>query len=122
MTVNFWGFLGIMAIGALIALFINGFVTYIKSESTCTICGKQRSVENPLIRCPTCKKWFCADNLERIEEAHTSLQKIVDIVPTKKNLGYPCGTAYIKMGKTESILCKKDSKRLLYTIKLRLDK
>jgi len=122
MTLNIWTFLLILMGGVLLSIIVISIIVYQRTEFTCTTCGKRHHDKSTLIQCPTCRKWFCANNLERIEEAHTTSQRIIEIIPSKVSPEYPCGTRYLYMGKRDHIYCKKDSRRFTFTIKLRFDR
>lgn len=122
MTLNFGSALLIFIVGILVTIIVTSIVNYQRMEYSCTTCGKRHQNKSTLIQCPTCRKWFCANNLEKIEEAHTTSQRLIEIIPSKQTPEYPCGTKYLTMGRYETIYCKKDSKRFPFTIKLSFDR
>ncbi len=122
MVISIWSFFGILAFGAFLGLIGYRFVNYIKLLNTCTTCGSQHNDKSTLIQCPICKQWFCSDNVERVEEAYTSVDGIISIIPSSRIPEYPCGTKYLFMGELEGVSCKKHSKRVPYRIKIPLDK
>jgi hypothetical protein len=104
---NSW-LLFVLGFAAAVILY-GSYYIYIK-EFTCSICGKHYSSRATLVRCPTCKKMICGDNLEKVEEASTTSQRNYEVIPSKKNPKYPCGTAFVNSGKRLGVYCRKDSK------------
>lgn len=122
MTLNLGIIVLVLIAGVLLTIIATWLIDYQKTEYTCVTCGKRHNDKSLLIKCPKCQKWFCANNLEKIEEAHTTSQKIIEIIPSKLIPEYPCGTEYVNMEKTENIYCKKDSKRFSFTIRLKIER
>jgi len=118
MAQNFWQFIEVLFLGGAIALFIYWVVNRIISENYCAICEKPLSENNPLVRCTECKKLFCENNHEKIEDSYTSTGGMWSLIPSIRTPETPCGAKYFSMGKLEDVRCNKHSKRIPYSLNI----
>lgn len=112
----------ILILGVCIPIIPYGIITFFKNEYSCSTCGKSHPSQTTLMRCPTCNKMFCSDNLETVEEVSTTTQRNFEVSPSKKNPKFPCGTEFITMGKRVNIYCRKDSPHFGFRLKFDIKK
>lgn len=122
MTLNIWQLIGSLFLGGAITLFIKWIANSFISENYCAICEKPLSENNPLVRCTECKKLFCENNHERIEDSYTSIEGTISFIPSKRTPDTPCGTKYISMGKVVDVRCNKHSVRVPFKFSIRYRK